>query len=320
MNDTTANGQVLVTRLSNGEPVDLSTLSVEGLYRLHYEEESFVAKEALGLPPFSGERNDLVYKGYQFVTEVMDYRYFKETGDTQKIFGAGHGSSKALNKLIRKKVKENKPGQTVLCELGVGTGFAIRNVLENAGPSELKIKGCDINLTSTAQELTNEFSNVDLVEMNAYDFIKTLPDRSVDILYADNVFEHFFPDEAETICDEIVKKLKPHAILFLIIPNKNIGPGDISGRYLPMGEKASGFHFMEMSFNEVTRCFSKYGMRNLYCVFYIPKVQKFVLVRSSVITKIKLKLESVLAKIPVKFIKYVMLYCGGYHISIFKLR
>ena len=313
-------GQVSVTRLSNGEVVCLNDLSVEEMYRLHYDEECFVAEETLAMPPFSDERNSLLCKGYEFVTEVMDYRFVKETGASQKIFGAGFGSAKALVKLLRKRIRTKRPEQTALCELGVGTGFALSKVLENFGADELQIKGCDISLTTSARELDESHPNVELKEASAYDFIKELPDSSIDILYADNVFEHFFPDEAEAIYDELVKKLKPDALLFLIIPNRYIGPGDVSARYLKMGEKARGFHFMEMSFNEVTDSFKKYGIRNLYCVYYIPKAQKFVLIRSRFLIALKLKFEKLLSKIPIRFIKYVLLYCGGYHITILQKR
>ncbi|MCL1997433.1 MAG: class I SAM-dependent methyltransferase [Turicibacter sp.] len=307
-----------ICKISDGEPVDLNVLSVQELYELHFKEESFIAQKILTLPPFSEERDQLTHSGYKFVTALMDVRDVKEFGKRTDIFGAGYGSANALVKLVRKKIRQNGRTPTVLCELGVGTGFAIQKISENVKSSELQIVGCDINLTPTARALTTQFSNVELHEKNAYEFLRNLPNESVDILYADNVFEHFCPDETAIIYAEIMKKLKPQAVLFLIIPNSHIGPNDISRRFLSMGEKATGFHFMEMTFAEITAAMQAHNVRQQYCVLYVPKIQKFILIKSRTLAAIKLKFERILAKIPSKFLKFLLFYCGGYHISVLK--
>ena len=298
---------------SNGELVNFDEMSVGELYELHYREEIYVAQESLKYPAFSAERGEMLGNGYKFVTELMKVRDTKEFGAPNTIFGAGLGSAKALVKLVKKTLKERS--DALLCEIGVGAGLALRKVLDEVGSPKLDIVGCDINISSDVKDL---LEGVKLSDMPAYDFVKTLPDCSIDILFSDNVFEHFCPDEAKAIYDELSKKLKPNAVLLIIIPNRCIGPFDISGKFLPMGAKSTGFHYTEMTFNEVTNLFREYGIEQQYCVLYIPKQQKFILIKSRFLIKLKLWLEGFFAKIPFNFIKYIAFYCGGYHISVLR--
>ena len=301
------------TRPSDGETVSFDEMSVSELYELHYNEETYVAQEALKLPAFSSERGEKLGKGYRFVTELMKVRDTKEFGAPNTIFGAGLGSAKALVKLVKQTLKERN--DVLLCEIGVGSGLALQKVLKEINSPKLDIIGCDISISEQVREL---LASVKLSDMPAYDFIKTLPDCSIDILFSDNVFEHFCPDEAKVIYDELSKKLKPNATLLIIIPNSHIGPFDISRKFLPMGAKSTGFHYTEMTFNEVTQVFAEYGIRQRYCVFYIPKIQTFVLIKSRMLIKLKLKLEGFFAKIPIKILKFIAFYCGGYHISVLR--
>ena len=304
---------MLLTRPSNGEQVDLSEMSVEELYELHYLEETYVAQESLKLPAFSKERGEKLGNGYKFVTELMKIRDTKEFGAPNTIFGSGLGSAKALVKLVKKKLKS--ADDVLLCEVGVGAGLALQTVLKKASSQRLNIIGCDINISPQIKDL---LAGVRLYDMPAYDFIKSLPDCSIDILFSDNVFEHFCPDEAEDIYAELSKKLKPNAVLLIIIPNSHIGPFDISGKFLPMGAKSTGFHYTEMTFNEVTYVFKEYGFTQQYCVLYIPKLKKFVLIKSPILIKLKLWFESLFAKIPIRFLKRAAFLCGGYHISVMR--
>ena len=304
---------MLVSKPSSGEVVNLNEMSVVELYELHYLEESYVAQEALKLPAFSKERGEMLGNGYRFVMELMKVRDTKEFGAPNTVFGSGKGSARALVKLVKKTLKERN--DVLLCEIGVGSGLALHTVLEEINSPKLSIIGCDIHISPHVKEL---LAGVKLSDMPAYDFIKTLPDCSIDILFSDNVFEHFCPDEARFIYDELVKKLKPNALLFIIIPNSHIGPFDISRRFLPMGAKSTGFHYTEMTFNEVTELFKEYGIKQQYCVIYVPKIQKFILIKSRFLVKLKLRLEGFFAKLPIKIIKFIALYCSGYHISILR--
>jgi len=245
---------------------------------------------------------------------------------TKKVsFGADSQTINILISLVREKCKHNK--QVVMYEAGVGTGHSIAEVISHcttAGgkvelSTDLSIKGCDVFLLPTAQALIGQFPNVDIdiEEGHVFDCIRKLPDNSIDIFYADNVFEHFIPDESERIYSEIARKLKPDAYVFLVIPNRFVGPQDISMYFLPFGSKAKGFHYMEMSFNDVANEMKKYSIFHSHCVFFIPKVGGFA-IKNKVLLKIKLALESTLAKIPNAFLRKLMFSVGGYSFSIMK--
>ena len=313
-----------IIKMSNNERVNLTKLSAKDLRRLHYEEECWIAEKILKLPPFSLERNALMNKGYNFVIDVKNEYHYKEHGRKMSSMGTDKINANLLSNLVLKKLKQNKAGQTVLYEAGVGMGFAIRHVLsflkntnKKMGELEFFIKGCDIYLSPDIIKLTEQYPEIDVVQGNAYDCIKNLPENSIDVFYADNVLEHFCPDEIEAIICEIGKKLKSDAYVFLNIPNKYIGPSDVSKYYLPFGSKAKGFHFMEMSFNEITKMMNKYKIIHSHCVFRIPKIWAFC-IRSKFLIKLKLRLEPVFAKIPTRVFRCGIFRLGQYNISIMK--
>ncbi len=57
--------------MSSDESIDLSILSVDDLYKLHFTEESFIANKAKKMPPFSIERNKFLQAGYEIVLAIM---------------------------------------------------------------------------------------------------------------------------------------------------------------------------------------------------------------------------------------------------------
>jgi hypothetical protein len=96
----------IIKKLSCDNQVDLDNLSVEELYQLHFEEESFVAKEALKLPPFSNERNALLAKGEKLAVAVMKVRHIKECGEELQSLGSSVNSFRILSKHIKKTLKK----------------------------------------------------------------------------------------------------------------------------------------------------------------------------------------------------------------------
>jgi len=306
-----------VTRISNNHTIDINKLSIQELYMLHYEEECHIASFARKLSPFSNERNTLLSNGYELINKISTIRHVKEFGFEKDTFGVSLKSINILLKLIIKKNKNNKnKTKLLLYEAGVGTGFAIKQVLNHC-TMDLDIMGCDFYLNNSVIELSKRYSNVVLEQGSIYDCIKKLPYNSIDIFYADNVFEHFLPDEATIIYDEIIKRLKNNAILFLIIPNKYLGPSDISSRFLSFGEKAQGFHFMEMSFNEVTNKLEKYDVVHQYCVLNLFKL-KTIFIKSKFLINVKLKLERIVARIPIRLIKRGLFCCLRYDMYIMR--
>ena len=94
-----------------------------------------------------------------------------------------------------------------------------------------------------------------------------MPDGSIDLFYADNVIEHMIPDEIYATFKLLYRKMRVGGKLVLMIPNRYTGPHDITQYYLPKGHRATGFHFMELTYAEGISL----GIGNGFLPVYIVK-------------------------------------------------
>ena len=310
----------LINKLSNDEQVDLSELSINELRKLHFDEECLFCEKVLQFPPFSLERKELLNKGYNFAITVKE-EIGKKQGENLTSHGASKKSIKVLKKLLTDKLSENKE-PVVLYEAGVGYGYAISEVLSyfsaDVELNKIKLKGCDIFIQPKMQSLIDLNNKLEISEGDVYDSIKKISDNSIDIFYADNVVEHFLPDEAETIFSEIARILKPEGYLYMLIPNRYVGPRDVSSYFLPFGFKALGTHFMEMSFNDVTTAMEKQSIFHSHCVFFIPKTNLIFCFKNQILIKLKLSLEPIFAKVPTRFLRRFIFALCGFSVSVMK--
>ena len=239
-----------------GEEIDLSALSFDELQQLNLEEETFFAREIEKKPSFSKEREQFSRRANQQIFQIADWkrRETKQVGN-----GVRDQTVELLKRVIEKSAA--KGGPISFYEAGVGKADAIRQL---AGEN-IAIRGCDIFLSDEARELQKKDTpRLDLVEENLYDALDRIEDRSVDVFYADNVLEHIVSDEFEATCKKIADKIKVKGTAVFIIPNAYVGPSDISKIARPIGSKATGFHFMEQSFEENLKTFHKYGLEPRY--------------------------------------------------------
>lgn len=279
-----------IKKLSDEQYIDMSKLSENELKLLHYEEETFAAKEVLKLPPFSKERKDILSKGYDFAVKVMaEYR------PKSKI---SQGSDKRNVKLVCKFIEELDNGKSInLYEAGVGKGYGCRFFLRYP---HVNVMGCDIYIDDNIRLLKSKYDKRINIEKNTfYDSLKHIKDENIDIFYADNVFEHLCPDEFPEIMKLLYKKLKKGAHLILIIPNKNVGPSDVSKFFEKMGGRAVGFHFMEQSCHDVINGYRKFGFTNEYSVFRGGK-NTWIAIKDEKFrfAYIKLMIENIIAVFP----------------------
>ena len=242
--------------------VDGRIIVLEGITRsqfrdLHYQEETAIAKKILALPPFSQERKVLMDEGH-YLVKILEAGY---KGNSKRYsWGATTQSINILEKIIKSRIKKTNKRQIVY-EAGVGTGYAINKIINI---SNIYYFGCDASLQKETEELEKKYTNLTLRKNVLYDDLLLMKDNSIDIFYADNVIEHILPDESKKIFDLLYKKMKSGGVLFMIIPNRLMGPHDISKYFLKKGSKATGFHFMEMSYGETICKFLKSGFRPNY--------------------------------------------------------
>lgn len=164
-----------------------------------------------------------------------------------------------------KKIKEESANRKIVVyEAGVGLGYAAKAIIKIPN---VQFCGCDVSIMPSMKNIMDEHSNIRVNEDTLYSDLMDMPNHSIDLFYADKVFEHLLPDEAPAIMALLKKKVKKSGMLVLVIPNRYTGPHDISQYYLPQGHKATGFHFMELTYAEGISM----GIRNGFWPSYIVK-------------------------------------------------
>ena len=243
----------------DGKVIELDAYNRWQLRDIHYQEEIKMAKKILELPPFSKERSRLLNEGYTFV-EALKLRYEKPAVDGS--FGATPVTVKLVAEVVKERLKTIGNKQLVY-EAGVGMGYAIRDIIEIPG---IRYYGCDVALFPEVRAMCNSYKNLFLNERTLYEDLLEMKDNSIDVFYADNVIEHLLPDEADEIFKVLYRKIKRKGQLILFIPNWHNGPHDVSMYYLKRGNRATGFHFMEMSYGETIKFACGHGFKANYII------------------------------------------------------
>ena len=250
----------LVQKISDDSFVDLTTLTVTELNRLHFEEESYTAEKVRQTAPFSTERAALLKRGYALVHAVMQEKGVKQ-GQVKKAFGANrHYCSLVKNEIrhIRKRKKN-----VLFFEAGVGGGLVLDALRDE---NDLRIMGCDFCIE---KKLADD-PRFELYEGTIDQSLQRVEDSSIDLFYWNDVLEHILDDEIDQYMNLIRRKMADRGTVITITPNKHVGPGDISRLFLPPGSRAAGFHFHEYSFHELYDLWARYGFRTKRCVFLNP--------------------------------------------------
>ena len=243
------------------------------------------------MPPFSNDRATLLNKGYALIGDIM--RWYEKS--------EARGASNRSVDLVCGFLAEYNH-DILLYEAGTGIGFSCKHFLNY---SNVSIKGCDVVLQDSVKELMQKYPDrISVEESTFYDSLQGLEDESIDVFYADNVFEHMFPDEFPEILALLTKKLKHGALLFLFIPNSINGPHDVSRNFLKIGQKAQGFHFMEQTYHEVTKMYKQYGIYPAYFVYKnLFKKYRYIRDSSGLLHKFKLLIEDLARIIPGRWLR-----------------
>ncbi len=98
-------------------------------------------------------------------------------------------------------------------------------------------------------------NNFELVIYDGYDTDKIL-DESIDVLFSDQLIEHFHPDDTENHFLLAHKLLKYGGIYIFKTPHALLGPLDVSQYFC---DEAEGFHLKEWQFREISHVLKKIG-------------------------------------------------------------
>lgn len=289
----------------DGRQIDLTGLSRKQLRDIHYQEETKMAKRILTYSPFSEERKHLLNEGYAFV-ETLKLMYERSTVES---FGASPWTVRLVKNAVKKRIQKTHQKQVVY-EAGVGIGYAVKNIIEMPN---IFYYGCDVTLFPDVAKMAKQHNNLILHERTLYEDLLEMEDDSIDVFYADNVIEHLIPDEADYIFELLYRKMKKKGILILLIPNWHTGPHDVTKYYLKKGQRAKGFHFMEMSCIETTKLLCRHGFKPNK-VIKNGKIENDIFCMNNLIRIFK---EFWISRLKDKKVKIEFFKCGDYGSYVF---
>lgn len=152
----------------------------------------------------------------------------------------------------------------------LGRFLSLRTVfLEvGAGDCALALRVCDfaervyaVDVSSTAIGASRP-ANLSFVFTNGTDL--AVPERSVDVVFSNQLLEHLHPDDALEQTRSIYAALAPGGIYVCVTPNRLYGPCDVSGYF---EDRPTGLHLHEYSSREMRALLAAQGFTRVrfYC-------------------------------------------------------
>ncbi len=295
---------MIIKRISNNQKVNIDKLSLDELYQLHFDEESYTARQMEQLPPFSEKRIQLLKQAYVIIELIK----VKEREKKSKVVTKGV-YLKNFRAIFDRVVARMQFKETyTVVELGCGNCHFLNNI---AKFKQYKIYGCDLHPSD------NVAANVVVKKESIYNFLKSFPNDSIDVLVANNVCEHFMKDEAGAIYDLIYQKLNSNGKIIFEIPNLYVGPNDITNKIRGHGKTPLGFHFMEQTYKQNIKLFKKHHLYTDYIAMRFDE-NKYVLLKNVFgLNSLKIFIESIIGRLNFKC-KNKLFIILGYNVYVLK--
>jgi SAM-dependent methyltransferase len=141
---------------------------------------------------------------------------------------------------------------TVFLELGCGDAKLTLTV------ASLVAQAIALDVTDALLDLTCAPPNFRFVKTSGVEI--ALPDRSVDLIYANQLMEHLHVDDVDDQLREIVRVLRPGGRYLCITPSRVTGPHDISCFF---DDTATGFHMREYDYGSMRAILLGAGFRRV---------------------------------------------------------
>ena len=106
--------------------------------------------------------------------------------------------------------------------------------------------------------------NFDLLVYDGYDL--PLEDQSVDVVFSDQLIEHFHPDDTRLHFETVRRILRSGGTYVFRTPNALSGPHDVS---MYFSDEAQGFHLKEWTYTELSQLLYETGYRDLHGYVYV---------------------------------------------------
>jgi hypothetical protein len=95
-------------------------------------------------------------------------------------------------------------------------------------------------------------SNFELIIYDGYDL--KMKKSSADVVFSDQVIEHFHPEDTELHFMLVMTLLKPGGVYIFRTPHRFTGPHDVSGYF---SDDAEGLHLREWTYTEIAQVLKK---------------------------------------------------------------
>jgi SAM-dependent methyltransferase len=206
----------------------------------HYEVEKAIAARLMAA---DREERKKIYAGMyaELFAKVPDHSRLTRRQDEAETRRANRGKFA----LIRRAVDKS----TVFAEFAPGD---CRFAMEVA-PSVKQVFGIDISDQRNPSDPVPE--NFRLIVYDGYD-LNEIPDASIDILFSDQLVEHFHPEDTPLHFQTANRILKIGGCYILRTPHVLAGPHDISKYFSDLPQ---GFHLKEWTYSEIRPLLRKAG-------------------------------------------------------------
>lgn len=132
-----------------------------------------------------------------------------------------------------------------------------------------------------------------------------LPENCIDIVFSNQVLEHFHPEDAVIQIQHVARVLKKGGVFVFTTPNNFLGPADIS---MYFDDEPTGFHLKEYYNSELKKILKEAGFKKIWGLI---GAKKFFI---KVPLDFPILIEKGLAILPRKFAKWL---CRVFYFQIF---
>lgn len=170
------------------------------------------------------------------------------------------------HQMLTRKQSEEDTERSISWQMGMLGRFIDKtSTVVEVGPGDCSVsfrltqfvkKVIGVDVTNMIGDAVSTPSNFELIISDGCSI--PMPDKSVDIVYSNQLMEHIHPDDAKLQLAEIFRVLREGGNYVCITPNKVNGPWDISYYF---DDTATGFHLKEYTLRELVTLFEQAGFR-----------------------------------------------------------
>lgn len=171
----------------------------------------------------------------------------------------------------------------MFCEVGAGDGAVACQV------APLVSRAVALDVTDALALPDEQAVGFEFRVFDGFDL--GMPDRSLDVVYSNDVVEHLHPEDALDHVTAIWRALRPRGVYICVTPNRLSGPHDISRHF---AETPQGFHLREYTATELAGLLRIAGFTRVRALITVRGLRLSPLVPVALVWPV----EAVLGRLP----------------------